>query len=69
MAAPGNLLAQMSSPAIFASTQALSPSSAQTATVVFLALITCLCTAGAMRLCEQHNCTGRTAIFSFLYVC
>lgn len=55
MAAPGNLLAQMSLPAISASTQASSPSGAQTATVASLALTTCPCTAGATTPCELYS--------------
>lgn len=55
MVAPGNLLVQMSSPAISASTQASSLSGAQTATAVFLALTTCPCTAGATTQCESHR--------------
>jgi hypothetical protein len=55
MAAPGNSLAQMSLPAISASTQASSPFGAQTATAAFLALTICLYTAGATTPCEQHR--------------
>ena len=55
MVAPGNLLAQMSSPAISASTQGSSLSGAQTVIVAFLALTTCLCTAGAMTPCKRYR--------------
>lgn len=79
MAAPGNLLAQMSSLAISVSTQASSPSGAQTATAVFLDLTTCPSTAGVMTPCEYPRpqltcytgllsvCWGRDPVCLFDY--
>lgn len=66
-AAPGSLLARMSSLAISVSTRASSRSGAQTATAVFLDLTTCPYTAGAMTPCEyprpqQTCCTGLLSV-------
>lgn len=67
MAAPGSLLARMSSLAISVSTRASSRSGAQTATAVFLDLTTCPYTAGVMTPCEyprpqQTCCTGLLSV-------